>query len=56
MVGCILLNEFDVSKAVGSDCTVRDVTSILSEVRSHPLGRRKLMRLTTDKFCSSLTV
>jgi len=27
------LNEFDVSKAVVSDCTVRDVTSILSEVR-----------------------
>ena len=27
------LNEFDVSSTVVSDCTVRDVTSILSEVR-----------------------
>ena len=57
MVGWIAFSTSSRSARLSwSIWTVREVTSILSEIRWHPLGRRKSMRLTIDKLCNSLIV
>ena len=55
MVGWMLFSTISMSaRQLLASSTVSETTSILSEIRWHPLGLRKSMELTTDRFWSSL--
>ena len=57
IVGWMLFSTCSISARLSeASWTVSEVTSILSEMRWHPLGRRKSIRLTTGRFWSALTV
>ena len=57
MVGCMHFSTSSTCARLSVESwTVSDATSILSEMRWQPFGRRKSIRLTKGRFCRLLTV